>query len=738
MGTFGELARWVGILYAELRAWISARYRRALARLLRRDVVVARSERKFSALLESAPDAIVLVDWHGHIQLVNAQSERTFGYTRDELIGQSISLLIPDRHRSKHRVEVRDYLRNPRGRPMGGDLELFGRRKDGSEFPAEISLGPLETDQGLLVSSVIRDVTDRKRAEAALREAEAEAEAEERFRLAFEEAPVGIALAGLDGRFLKVNQALCEITGYTREELESTTFAAMIHPEDRPMDESELLRLVTGGARRYRAERRYVNAAGEAVPVDVSVALVLGPDGQPQHLLAQVSDITERKRVENQLQYLADHDPLTGLFNRRRFEQELDRAIGDAASGSVLAIDLDHFKFVNDTLGHSVGDELIVRVATLFRDTLRSTDVLARLGGDEFAVVLPGAGAEEACRIAVKLLDALSAEARSAADSSPAQWVTASVGVAPLLEGSLTSEEALIQADIAMYDAKAAGRNRVEMFDPARDRQGKMQERLSWTQRIRDALDHNRFVLHAQPVILLADDPAPARHELLIRMLGAGDELILPGAFLDIAERMELVQSIDRWVLRRAIEILAREQRAGNELVLAVNVSAKSVADPQMTPFVAGELANAGIDGRGLCIEVTETAAVVNIDRARRFARELSELGCEFALDDFGAGFASFYYLKHMLFDYVKIDGEFIRDLPGSRVNQLVVQSVVSIAQGLGKRTVAEFVGDAETLALVREYGVDFAQGFYLAMPEPVQALDLTAVRQLPHDRRRQ
>jgi diguanylate cyclase (GGDEF)-like protein/PAS domain S-box-containing protein len=732
MGTLGEFGRWLGILYAEARGRLTRRYRRLLARLLRRDVVVARSERKFSALLESAPDAIVLVDWHGHIQLVNAQAEKTFGYARNELIGQGISKLIPERHRARHRVEVRDYVKHAHTRPMGGELELFARRKDGTEFAAEISLGPLETDQGLLVCSVIRDVTDRKRAEAALRAAEAEAEAEERFRLAFEEAPVGIALAGLDGRFLKVNQALCEITGYARDELEATTFAAMIHPDDRPGDETEFVRLLTGDARRYRAERRYVNAAGDAVPVDVSVALVLGPDGQPLHLLAQVSDITERKRVETQLKYLADHDALTGLFNRRRFEQDLDRVISQALPGAVLAIDLDHFKFVNDTLGHSVGDELIIRVANLFRDSLRSTDVLARLGGDEFAVILPGAGPGEAARIGAKLLDALNAEARTAADQSPAQWVTASVGIAPLGEGALTAEEVLAHADIAMYDAKAAGRDRVVLFDPARDRQGKMQERLSWAQRIRTALDEDRFVLHAQPVISLASGSAPARHELLIRMLGPGDELILPGAFLDIAERMELVQAIDRWVLSRAIEILAGEMRAGRELVLAVNLSAKSVADPQMTAFVAGELANAGLDGRGLCIEMTETAAVINIDRAQRFARELTELGCEFALDDFGAGFASFYYLKHMLFDLLKIDGEFIRDLPGSPVNQLVVRSVVAIAQGLGKRTVAEFVGDAETLELVRDYGVDFAQGFYLATPEPLDALDLASVPELP------
>jgi diguanylate cyclase (GGDEF)-like protein len=397
----------------------------------------------------------------------------------------------------------------------------------------------------------------------------------------------------------------------------------------------------------------------------------------------------------------------------------------------VLAIDLDHFKLVNDTLGHSVGDELIVRVATLFRRRLRSGDTLARLGGDEFAVILPGVDTREAQRVATHLLEALGDESRDADPSSAMRWVTASVGIARLGRGASTAEQTLIEADIAMYDAKEAGRNRVVLYDAASNRQGRMQEHLTWADRIRSALDNDRFVLHAQPIVSLSGDPTP-RYELLIRMLGDDDELIAPGEFLELAERMELVQSIDRWVIARAVTTLAREKLAGREIMLAINLSAKSVIDPGMPAFIATQLADAGIDGRGLCIEMTETATVEHVDRAQRFAHEMSELGCEFALDDFGAGFASFYHLKHLTFDHLKIDGEFIRDLPLSRVNQLVVQSVVTIARGLGKRTTAEFVGDPETVALLREYGVDFGQGFYLARPMPLDELDLDAFPGVP------
>ncbi len=731
MGTLGEIIRWLGFSLVALGRFIGRVYQRALAWLLRRDQLVARSERKFRALLEAAPDAMVIVDWHGHIQLVNAQAERIFGWPREELIGQNVGELIPERFRSRHRDHLKGYLHDANPRGMGSGLELFGRRQDGSEFPVEISLGPLQTDQGMLVSAAIRDISERRRAEAALRDAE------EQFRTAFEEAPVGMALVGLDGGLLQVNRALCDIVGRSRAELEASTASAITHPGDASEDAQEMGRLVAGDGERYRAERRLIHASGQLVPVDMSVAVVHDAGGAPRHLLAQVNDMTERKRFEGQLQYLADHDPLTGTFNRRRFEEELDRELARVAryegGGAVLAIDLDHFKYVNDTLGHSAGDKLITSVGRMFRERLRSTDTLARLGGDEFAVILPQTTQEDAMSVAEGLLAGLHEHVRAGPglkDGQPRR-VTASIGLAPFDANGATAEEKLVEADIAMYDAKEAGRDCVRAYDSAQDRQVRMQVRLAWADRIKDALEEDRFVLHAQPIASLCEDTVP-RHELLIRMVGEHDDLIPPATFLYVAERFDLIQRIDRWVLTQAIALLAREKRRSRRLLLEVNLSAKSITDPELPDFVAAELANAGIDGTGLCVEVTETAAIVNVDRARQFAHRLADLGCEFALDDFGAGFASFYYLKHMVFDYVKIDGEFIRTLPDSHVNQLVVRSVVDISRGLGKRTIAEFVSDAATLDLLRTYGVDYAQGFHVAHPSPLDALDLTQAPALP------
>jgi diguanylate cyclase (GGDEF)-like protein len=386
----------------------------------------------------------------------------------------------------------------------------------------------------------------------------------------------------------------------------------------------------------------------------------------------------------------------------------------------VLAIDLDDFKYINDSLGHSIGDELIVRVGEALRARLRRTDVLARLGGDEFAVVLPRVDERTALAVADELLAAVGEVDLVGLGGRGGGKVSASVGVTLFDPGAaVTAEELLVEADIAMYDAKEAGRARAVLYDATEDRQERMLTRMTWADRIRDALDNDGFVLHSQPLMSLAGDPVP-RCELLLRMDCDDRDLIPPASFLYIAERFDLVQQIDRWVVSRAVEILAEQQRAGREVVLCVNLSAKSVTDVGLPEHVAGELRAHGADGRGLCFEVTETAAVVNIDRARSFARLVADLGCEFALDDFGAGFASFYYLKHLDFDLLKIDGEFVTDLTTSRTNQLVVKAVVDIARGLGKRTIAEFVEDAETLELLREMGVDFAQGFHVARPAPL------------------
>ena len=350
---------------------------------------------------------------------------------------------------------------------------------------------------------------------------------------------------------------------------------------------------------------------------------------------------------------------------------------------------------------------------------MRGTDVLARIGGDEFAVILPDVNEQEAELVASALLEAIRSDLK-VDFSGRSRPVTASIGIAAFSSADeLSAEELLVEADIAMYDAKEAGRNRVSVYGLTDDHQERMQARLTWGERIRRSLDENRLVLHAQPILPLNRDAFP-RHELLVRLIDDDGGLIAPGVFLHIAERMDLIDRIDRWVVREAIRLLALEQHAGHEVRLHVNLSAVSLADEELPAYIASELENAAADGRGLCFEITETMAIINMERARRFAARVADLGCQFALDDFGTGFASFYYVKHLPFDYLKIDGEFIEDLATNRTDQLVVKSIAEIAHGLGKYTIAEFVSDRQTLELLKRYDVDYAQGFYISKPTPI------------------
>jgi diguanylate cyclase (GGDEF)-like protein len=380
-------------------------------------------------------------------------------------------------------------------------------------------------------------------------------------------------------------------------------------------------------------------------------------------------------------------------------------------------MDLDTFKDVNDSRGHHAGDELLSALARLLRERLRATDVVARLGGDEFAILLPHIDAEQAQAVAADLLDAIRNHT-FAVGGAPLR-ITASIGIAVFPDQAGSAGEYLSRADLAMYRAKDEGRDRACLFTPDGDWQAQIESRIGWHQRVREALEKDRFVLHAQPIMDLADGRI-SQYELLLRLDGGGGEFVLPGVFLDIAERSGLIQEIDRWVVRRAIRLIAEYRSVAKEVRLEVNVSAKAFADQELLQLIQRELIATRIDPASLILEVTETAAISNIDGAQQFVRTLKTLGCGFALDDFGVGFSSFSHLKHLPVDYLKIDGSFIRDLARNTVDQHLVQAMVGVARGLGKRTIAEFVGDDDTLQLLRGYGVDFAQGYFLGRPAPL------------------
>lgn len=552
------------------------------------------------------------------------------------------------------------------------------------------------------------------RAERALREHYS------RFQSAFGNAPIGMALVDMEGRWFEVNDSLCRITGYSRDQLMATTLPAVTHAEDIGLDVDKRRGLLVGEFPSYQVEKRYRHAWGHYFWVLVTVSLVRDEQDRPLYVITQIQDISERKELARRLEYLIDHDFLTGLLNVRCFEKEvtveIQRTTRYGSGGAVLMIDLDNFKDVNDAFGHLAGDDLLKSVAGALRHRVRQTDIVARVGGDEFAVLLPQTNAEEAQVVADGIVKTLHRHVPMLGGRTI--HTTVSVGIA-LLEG-LDVQTVMVNADLAMYEAKAAGRDRSAMYHTRVGRGQRASKRLASAERIRKALEEDRFLLYCQPILDLKEKEV-CQYELLLRLPDdMGGEPLLPGAFLYVAERSGLIQAIDSWVAGKAIALIAEHQRAGRKLVLHVNLSGKTIGDPQVTALMEEKLAKTSIDPAQLIFELTETAAIANLEEAKSFTQRLRARGCRFALDDFGAGFGSFFYLKALPFDYLKIDGEFIRGLSTNPMDRLVVEAIVGIAKGTGKKTIAEFVGDEDTTRLLESSGVDYAQGYHVGRPRPL------------------
>ena len=497
-------------------------------------------------------------------------------------------------------------------------------------------------------------------------------------------------------------------------EMDLDGYLARLHPDDVEPTRA-VLQQALGDRRPFTYTHRLLLDAGVERTFECCGEVFCTADGTPTRILATARDVTEQTRDRQELAYLADHDPLTGIANRRRIGARIAEC-ARAGGCALLLIDIDNFKDTNDLLGHVVGDQVIRQVARTVAMRLGPDALLGRLGGDEFAVVLPDCDAAEALDLAERLCDAVATTPMVA--GLTAQHVTASFGVTtigPAQDG----DAGLAQADLALYAAKKAGRNRtrlvtVEHYDQA-------VRRVSLLQRVCDGLEQGRIELDAQPIVDLATGRAD-RHEVLMRLRDGLDPPVGPAEFLPAAERTDLVLQLDRWVLERAVRALAAAPREAG-LRLEVNVSARSLEDDELGSWILHRLKEAEVAPHRLGLEITETTAISSLDAARTLAERLTDAGCGFALDDFGAGFGSFSYLKHLPFTTVKIAGEFVCRLDEDPVDRALVAAVVGVAQQLGMRTVAEHVDRPELVERLRELGVDDGQGYHLGRPAPLARL---------------
>jgi diguanylate cyclase (GGDEF)-like protein/PAS domain S-box-containing protein len=438
-------------------------------------------------------------------------------------------------------------------------------------------------------------------------------------------------------------------------------------------------------------------------------------------------DVTREQHYVEQLSWQASHDALTGLVNRREFEHRLEALLAQprpvGREGSLLYVDMDQFKLINDTCGHQAGDEMLREVCRMLQSHLREGDTLARLGGDEFGILLKDCPAGPSARIAEQL--------RQAGQELRLNWggqqlrTGLSIGMVQLIPALTSIQEAMRVADMACYRAKEGGRNRVFIYQTEDIEMSRREGEMDWVRRLRLALEHNQFQLHAQAIAPLQPSGESGLHmEVLLRLRDDDGQLIAPGVFIPAAEHYGMMPSIDRWVIRHTLEALARHQhQPGLPPVhtCAINLSGTSLGDDSLLKLIRSALADSGVDPHMLCFEITETSAISHLPNAVRLMKELQQLGCRFALDDFGAGMSSFNYLKHLPVDYLKIDGSFVKDMLHDPANRAMVEMIHHIGHVMGKQTIAEFVESQAIVEALREIGVDYAQGYALARPVPLQ-----------------
>ena len=551
-------------------------------------------------------------------------------------------------------------------------------------------------------------------------------EAEERFRKAFDDSRVGMALVSTEGRYQRVNRALCEITGYPASELVGKTFGEITHPEDVDADLEALRDLVEGERYGYRTEKRYVHAEGHPVWVSLNVSPLYDREGALAYLITQVEDISDRKASEERLTRQALHDSLTGLPNRTLFSDRVRMAANRRSDRgfAIVYLDLDGFKLVNDTLGHAAGDQVLIEVARRLERLLRSGDTLARLSGDEFALLCEGVGDREVKVIADRVIDAM---AKPIDVQGRALTQAASIGIALYSPDGTPTEpdEMLGDADLAMYRAKAAGKSRYALFESWM-REGDV-DRTGLERDLRTAIERDEITVHYQPEVDLSSG-AITGAEALIRWQHPDRGLLEPAQFLFIAESSNLISQLDDLVLREACRQAARWRRempVDAEFTVSVNISERRLSDPGLSGKIAQAIADVRLPASSLCLEIAERAVLDRRADALSAIPDLEQLGIRLLIDDFGVAISSFGSLKRLpRLNAIKIDASFIAGLSHSREDSAGVAAIVGLAHGLELIATAEGIEREEQLRELQALHCDRGQGYYFARPQPPGALD--------------
>lgn len=521
------------------------------------------------------------------------------------------------------------------------------------------------------------------------------------------------------GRLRFLSRSWEQLSRYRVQESLGRFLYDFFAPTDRAHYRDALLSLSTGRKQRHEQEVRLLNKRGDTVWLEVTLDVKKRPDASVEAIFGHMTDITERKLAMQQLEHLAIHDSLTGLYNRRYFEISLEHMVASSArcggAHALMFIDLDHFQMVNDAVGHREGDIVLKEISELLASRTRDSDLLCRIGGDEFAMLLTHADAQQAVKVAYSLIEMLNnyhygGPLRRAS-------VGCSIGISLIDGREITGEEHLMQADRASFVAKNRGRNLVHIYDPADKHSDELRQSIDWAHRVRQAILEDRLELYVQPIREVATGKVNHFEALLRLHTQEPIGIVTPGFFIPAVEKAGQIHILDRWVVKHAIALLAANGWLNQ---LAINLSGRAFADPDMSAFVEAELHEHNIDPGRIIFEITETASVANINETQRMINQLRGLGCRFALDDFGTGFCSFHYLRHLPTDYLKLDGSYIKNIVDNDLDLAMVRSMNEIAHILGKKTIAECVENTSILDRLIDIGVDFVQGHSIGRASPL------------------
>ena len=678
---------------------------------------------RYRGLLEAAPDAMVVVDQDGAIVLLNLQAEKQFGYRRDELVGQKVINIIPEGFAERLIADGIRTAAEALAQQIGTGIELIGRRKDGTDFPIEIMLSPLESDEGILVTAAIRNISVRKAAEVHL------AQMEERYRGLLEAAPDAMVVVNQAGEIVLVNVQAEKQFGYRRDELLGQKVTSIISEGFAERLIADALRSVEDAlAQRIGTGIELIGLRkdGTSFPIEIMLSPLESADGIL--ITAAIRNISIRKAAEahlaqmsREMTYSAEHDFLTGLPNRLLLNDRITQAIALAQRHeyqvALLFLDLDGFKHINDSLGHPTGDKLLKSVAERLLGCVRSPDTVSRQGGDEFVVLLPELDQPEDAAIAARRM--LHAIARAHTIDQRDLHITTSIGVSVYPDDGPDAETLIKNADMAMYQAKENGCQSFQFFKPAMNIRAV--ERQSIEESLRSALERNEFAVHYQPKVNL-ETGVIIGAEALLRWTHPVRGSVSPAQFIPIAEDCGLILSIGAWVLREACMQAQTWKIAGLPLVsIAVNVSAIQFQCSTFMDDLSDLLLETGLDPRLLELELTESILMKRADFNASILQAIKAMGIQISIDDFGTGYSSLSYLRNLPLDALKIDQSFVRQISTTPDETTIVRAIISMAQSLKLRVIAEGVETPEEVAFLRAHHCDEAQGYYFSGPVPAE-----------------